>query len=70
MTKTDQSFFKQMVGEVVEEKLDQRLPRLFEEMERRLDKKLEDTFLRYRNDIMTKLDAFIKEMRDYRSALN
>ncbi len=63
---TTESFFKKIVGEVVEEKLDKRLAKLEERLFERLHKENEEMYGRYRDDIMTKLDAFIKEVRDVR----
>ena len=66
MTKTDQSFFKQLVGEVVEEKLDQRLAKLEERLSQRLDERIDKVLHVLQDKVLTKMDSFIKEIRDYR----
>lgn len=70
MTRTDQSVFKNMVREVVQEensKLESRLwSKLRHELHDELAEMVENTFEKYKNITLTKMDEFIKEVRDYR----
>ncbi len=54
------------VEEWLDRKLDQKLARTQASLLEALDEKIANTFERYRHDILTKLDGFIKEIRDYR----
>lgn len=62
MTKTEENFFKKIVGEVVEEKLDQRLAKLEERLLTKLEAQLDARV----DKVLTKVDEFIKEVRDFR----
>ena len=62
MEYTTESFFKKIVGEVVEEKLDQRLAKLEESLLTKLVAQLDARV----DKVLTKVDEFIKEVRDYR----
>ncbi len=66
MTKTDQSFLQSLLRNVVREELATTKSQLKEELLEALRKMNEETFARYRDAVLTKMDAFIKEVRDFR----